>query len=99
MRRDGRVLTVTLTNDSDRAGTEPVQLYARVDAPETPLKRLCKFVRVRVGAHEERTVRLTADEECFRYFDEKGAERTAEVCELAVGLDSRALQPWLTVWH
>ncbi|NLS12194.1 glycosyl hydrolase [Vibrio sp. SM6] len=55
------VVMVTLENDSDRDGTEIVQVYLRdlYSSVTTPIKRLCGFERVELAAGERREIRIT----------------------------------------
>lgn len=63
-------VSVTVTNDSDIAGEEVVQLYVRrVGDSAGPLKSLCAFRRVPVGARESVKVDFLLDPERFETYD------------------------------
>ncbi|MCH4160278.1 MAG: beta-glucosidase BglX [Bifidobacterium sp.] len=62
-------ISVDITNISDVAGTEIVQLYVRdlVGEVSRPLKQLKGFQRVELAAQETKTVTFTLSEEDVRY--------------------------------
>lgn len=63
------VASVTVTNDSEVAGVETVQLYLRdlVGEVVRPLKELKGFQKVSLAAGESKTVRFTITEDLLRY--------------------------------
>ncbi len=69
---DGIDVTVDLTNSSDRAGTEVVQVYAnKAAAPvPTPDCELVGFDSVSLEAGEAATVTIALEREDFAYYDE-----------------------------
>ena len=62
--------SVTVTNESDRDGEEVVQLYMRREGDTAgPVKSLCAFRRVSVGAGNSVTVDFELEPERFATFD------------------------------
>ena len=62
---------LSVKNISDTDGDEVVQLYFTVKDSEVtrPIKKLCGFARVHIGAGETRTVRLEVPEHILRIYD------------------------------
>lgn len=69
---DEVILTIPVTNTSDRGGDEVVQVYvSRNNDIEAPLKSLQAFQRVYLDAGETKEVKLKIDANAFRFYDEK----------------------------
>jgi beta-glucosidase len=65
-------VSITLTNDGDRAGTEVVQLYVSdvVASTARPERQLVGFARVELGRSETRTVTFRVDPSRLAMYDE-----------------------------
>lgn len=66
------VVEVDVTNTSDRAGVDVVQLYIEPPAStplQRPVRELKAFAKVQIGAGETATARLELDRRSFAYFD------------------------------
>lgn len=63
--------TVTVCNDSDRAGVETVQLYLRDVAASVvrPVCQLLDFAKVSLAPHEKKTVTFTVTEPQLRFWN------------------------------
>lgn len=65
------VVEVSVTNTSDRAGSDVVQLY--VEPPKSvvhrPVRELKGFAKVHLGAGETATARVELDRRAFAYYD------------------------------
>lgn len=86
--------TCTVTNESDVAGTEVVQLYLRdcVGSVVRPVRELKGFRRVELAPHESREVSFQIGEEMLRFWRKDmtfGSEPGEFEC--LVGLNSRDL--------
>ena len=70
-------VTVTVTNKSDIAIEEVVQVYVKaLDSPYAPPNpRLCAFARVRLSGRESRQVDLQLCPDAFYVIDEKGEKQ------------------------
>jgi beta-glucosidase len=67
---NGRTATVTVRNAGRRAGTEIVQIYARLPASTgEPYKRLVAFGRVQLAPGESKTVTLDLNPLCLSIFN------------------------------
>lgn len=95
--RCGEMLTasVTVTNTSDRVGTETVQWYLRdfVGSVVRPVKELKGFERVSLAPGESKTVNFTITEELLRFYT-KSMKYESEAGKFAVmaGPNSQQLQ-------
>ena len=67
-------VSITIRNDSDRAGAEVVQLYMRdlVASVVRPIQQLIGFQKVAFAPGEEKTVRFTVTEEMLRFWNFEG---------------------------
>ena len=75
MERGGKIVaSVTLTNESDRAGCEIVQMYLNDHIAEVvrPQRELKGFQRVYLNAGESKTVSFEITEELLEYYHENG---------------------------
>jgi beta-glucosidase len=73
--RDGTIaVTVTLRNDSSRAGDEVVQLYIRqrVASRSRPLRQLKGFEKIRLAPSERRAVTFNLNSADLGYHDDEG---------------------------
>jgi beta-glucosidase len=63
-------LTVNVSNNSDRAGQEVVQLYVGQEAPSLtrPIKELKGFEKIHLDAGETKSVTLTLNKRAFSYW-------------------------------
>ena len=66
-------VSVTVKNDSDRAGSDVVQLYGcdEVASCARPVQQLLAFEKVALAPHETKTVRFTIDEPMLRFWTPK----------------------------
>lgn len=71
---------LSVKNISDTDGDEVVQLYFTVKDSEVtrPIKKLCGFARVHIGAGETRTVRLEVPEHILRIYDTHSGKMIVE---------------------
>ncbi|MBQ8920588.1 MAG: glycoside hydrolase family 3 C-terminal domain-containing protein [Oscillospiraceae bacterium] len=81
---------ITLQNTSERSGEEVVQVYYHMphSAVSRPIRKLCGFARVQLGAGETKTVSIRIPAYLLQYFDVRAeAFRTepGEYCFLAGG--------------
>ncbi len=86
--------TVTLTNNSETAGTETVQLYIQdlVGQVVRPIKELKAFQQVELAGKESRKVSFTITEDMLRYVHKNQAVTSDKGTFLAmVGPNSRDL--------
>lgn len=66
-------ISVTVTNLGDREAENVLQLYVTADVGiDTPLRSLCGFERVKLGAGESRRIVLPLNEATFETVDENG---------------------------
>lgn len=67
-------VSITIRNDSDRAGAEVVQLYMRdmVASVVRPIQQLIDFQKVAFAPGEVKTVRFTVTEEMLRFWNFEG---------------------------
>jgi len=65
-----RTAHVRITNKGARSGDEVVQLYVRDPRPGRPRLQLCGFLRVSLGAGQEKTVIVPIDTKPLRRWDE-----------------------------
>ena len=67
-------LTVTVSNNSNVATQEVVQVYIkdRKSAFATTAAKLCGFERVTVGAGEQKNVKVTLDRDAFTVINDEG---------------------------
>lgn len=67
-------VSITVRNDSDRAGAEVVQLYMRdmVASVVRPIQQLIDFQKVAFAPGEVKTVRFTVTEEMLRFWNFEG---------------------------
>ncbi|AEH37020.1 beta-glucosidase family protein [Halopiger xanaduensis] len=100
----GFEVTVGVSNASDRAGTEVVQVYAaKAAAPvPTPERELVGFESVSLGAGESTAVTVSLEAEDFAYYDESedgpdGWTVAHGTNMIAVGRSSRDLKATLEV--
>jgi beta-glucosidase len=96
----GFEITSDLTNVSDRAGTEVVQVYVDKDAApvETPDRELAGFAAVSLGAGESTTVTIRIDADDFEYYDEDAGWTVADGANTVyVGRSSRDITDRFTV--
>lgn len=65
------VATVTVTNRSDVAGDEVVQLYYHPESTRIPrpIKKLCGFRRISLAAGESKTITMVIDREELAFWD------------------------------
>ncbi len=65
------VVEVEVTNTSDRAGSDVVQLYVEPPASKVhrPVRELKGFAKVHLGPGETETVRIELDRRAFAYYD------------------------------
>ncbi len=72
MTADGKInVTVTIVNDSDREGSETVQLYMRdmVASVVRPIQQLIDYKKVAFAPHERKTVTFTVTEHMLRFWN------------------------------
>ena len=64
-------VSVKITNNSDIAGKETVQLYLRdlVASTIRPIQQLIAFEKIHLDPHESKTVTFTVDESMLRFWD------------------------------
>ena len=67
-------VSITIRNESDRAGAEVVQLYMRdlVASVVRPIQQLIGFQKVAFAPGEEKTIRFTVTEEMLRFWNFEG---------------------------
>jgi beta-glucosidase len=89
-------VSVDVTNTSDRAGREVVQLYLRdlASSLARPEKELVGFEKLTLGPGETRTARFTLDRRALSFYDPGRADWVAEAgeFELLAGSSSRDLR-------
>jgi beta-glucosidase len=87
--------TVDVTNASDRAGEEIVQLYVAAigSKVERAPKELKAFARVALGPGETRAVRLAAAVAELAYYDEGAADWVVETIAYAAIVGRHSLDP------
>lgn len=93
---DGAIkVSVTIENKSEVAGEETVQLYIRDKVGEVvrPVKELKGFKKVRLAAHEKKTVNFTITKELLRYVhSDQTFTSDSGMFEVMVGSSSVAVQ-------
>ncbi|MDH7463184.1 glycoside hydrolase family 3 C-terminal domain-containing protein [Chitinophagaceae bacterium 26-R-25] len=93
---DSIKVTVPVTNLSDRAGAEVVQLYISEAAPTVsrPKQELKGFQKVQLSAHETKEVVLNLTAKDFSYWSETehGWKHNAGTYEIRVGASSRDIR-------
>lgn len=90
------VLSFTLTNTTERAGSEIVQIYVSNQSGATffPVHELKAFEKIHLKAMESKVIHLSLDETAFQYYD-SSLERFVcanGVYEIQVGASSRDLR-------
>ncbi len=77
---DGLKATLIVTNDSDRDGTETIQLYFTMTDSEVsrPKRKLCGFTKAFIPAHESRLVTVDVPFHILRVFDVRRREMIVE---------------------
>ncbi|MDS0223005.1 glycoside hydrolase family 3 C-terminal domain-containing protein [Haloarcula sp. S1AR25-5A] len=96
----GFEIAVDLTNSSDRAGKEVVQVYVDKEAAPiaTPDRELAGFAAVSLGAGESTTVTIQLDADDFEYYDEDAGWTVAEGTNtVSVGRSSRDITARFTL--
>ena len=72
MTDDGEItVSITVYNDSDRAGKETVQLYMRdmVASNARPIQQLIAFEKVNFKPYERKTIKFTVKEPMLRFWN------------------------------
>jgi beta-glucosidase len=88
-------VTVEVTNTSDTAGEETVQLYLRdlVGEVVRPVKELKGFQKIGLAPHESKTVAFTISEEMLRYVhSNQKTTSDAGAFQVMIGSNSRDVQ-------
>lgn len=66
------VITIPVTNNSERDGEEVIQVYVkRNNDSSVPVKTLRAFERVLIKSKETKDVQLTVSKDSFKFYDEK----------------------------
>ena len=70
---DSIEVTVTVYNDSNRAGKETVQLYLRdmVGSTARPIQQLIAFEKIELKAGQRKTVKFTITEPMLRFWNDE----------------------------
>lgn len=91
------VVEVEVTNTSDRAGTEVVQIYVEPPASvlHRPVRELKGFAKLRLGPGETATARVALDARSFAYFDPGDADfdQLAAMMPVPAGAGDRRSEP------
>jgi beta-glucosidase len=86
----GWTVTVPVTNTSDRAGREVVQLYARL-TPDRPFRELKAFGSAEIGPGQTVPVQLTVSTDSLRTWSAGGWAAPSGPVEAAIGTSSADL--------
>ena len=92
------VVEVEVTNTSERAGSDVVQLYVEPPSSKVqrPIRELKGFAKVHLGSGESTTVRIELDHRAFAYYDQGDqwfAEAISRSPVPAGGADIRHTEP------
>lgn len=98
---DEKGVEFTVTNDSDVPGSTVAQMYVR--GPKNgvlrPDRELKGFLKVRLDAHESKTVRIDFDRYTFRHFDTESNAWHVESGEWTVMVGANVADIPLTATH
>ena len=89
-------VTVDITNNGDKSGTEIIQLYIRdvESSVERPLKELKGFKKIKLKPNEKQTIKFEVTKEDLSFFDENNNCWKAEkgLFNILIGSSSRDIR-------